>query len=161
MFQDPTFWVAVAFVILLGVAFYLKVHRALISKLDERAARIKAQLDEAQTLREEAQKTLADYQRKQRDAIAETERIIEHAKEESQRLRDEAEAELQRALARRREAAEEKIAQAEAAALKQVRNQAVDVAMAAAAKLLAEEVKPAQAKALVDESIEELAKKLN
>ena len=161
MFQDPTFWVAVAFVILLGVAFYLKVHRALISKLDERAARIKAQLDEAQTLREEAQKTLADYQRKQRDAIAETERIIEHAKEESQRLRDEAEAELQRALARRSEAAEEKIAQAEAAALKQVRNQAVDVAMAAAAKLLAEEVKPAQAKALVDESIEELAKKLN
>ena len=161
MFEDPTFWVAVAFVILLAALFYFKVHKQMLGQLDARAARIKAQLDEAQTLREEAQKTLADYQRKQRDAIAETERIIEHAKEESQRLRDEAEAEMQRALARRREAAEEKIAQAEAAALKQVRNQAVDVAMAAAAKLLAEEVKPAQAKALVDESIEELAKKLN
>ena len=161
MFQDPTFWVAVAFVILLVALFYFKVHRQMLGQLDARGARIKAQLDEAQTLREEAQKTLADYQRKQRDAITETQRIIEHAKEESQRLRDEAEAEMQRALARRREAAEEKIAQAEAAALKQVRNQAVDVAMAAAAKLLAEEVKPAQAKALVDESIEELAKKLN
>ena len=160
MFEDPTFWVAVAFVILLGIAFYFKVHKALIGKLDERAARIKAQLDEAQTLREEAQKTLADYQRKQRDAT-ETERIIEHAKEESQRLREEAEKSLQHALARRREAAEEKIAQAEAAALKEVRNQAVDVAMAAAAKLLAEEVKPAQAKALIDESIEDLSKKLN
>ena len=161
MFQDATFWVAVAFVILLGVLLYLKVHRALLGKLDERAARIKAQLDEAQTLREEAQKTLADYQRKQRDAITETEQIIEHAKEESQRLRDEAAAELERALARRREAAEEKIAQAEAAALKEVRNQAVEVAMAAAAKLIAEEVKPAQAKALIDESIEELSSKLN
>ena len=161
MFQDPTFWVAVAFVILLVALFYFKVHKLLIGQLDERAARIKSQLDEAQTLREEAQKTLADYQRKQRDAITETERIIEHAKEEAQRLREEAEADLQHALARRREAAEEKIAQAEAAALKEVRNQAVDVAMAAAAKLLAEEVKPAQAKALVDESIDELSKKLN
>ncbi len=161
MFDDPTFWVAVAFVILLVTLFYFKVHKALIGQLDARAARIKAQLDEAQTLREEAQKTLADYQRKQRDAITETERIIEHAKEEAQRLREQAEADLQHALARRREAAEEKIAQAEAAALKEVRNQAVDVAMAAAAKLLAEEVKPAQSKALIDESIEELSKKLN
>ncbi len=161
MFQDPTFWVAVAFVILLAALFYFKVHRQMLSQLDARAARIKAQLDEAQTLREEAQKTLADYQRKQRDAITETERIIEHAKEEAQRLREQAEADLQHALARRREAAEEKIAQAEAAALKEVRNQAVDVAMAAAAKLLAEEVKPAQSKALIDESIEELSKKLN
>jgi F-type H+-transporting ATPase subunit b len=161
MFQDPTFWVAVAFIILLGVAFYFKVHRALIAKLDERAARIKAQLDEAQTLREEAQKTLAEYQRKQRDAIAETQQIIDHAKEEAGRMRDEAQAELERALARRADQAEEKIAQAEAAALKEVRNQAVDIAMAAAAKLLAEEVKPAKAKALIDESIEELSKKLN
>lgn len=161
MFQDPTFWVAVAFVLLLGVLLYFKVHRALLGKLDERAARIKAQLDEAQTLREQAQKTLADYQRKQRDAITETEQIIEHAKEEAGRMRAEAEAELERALARRAQQAEEKIAQAEAAALKEVRNQAVDIAMAAAAKLLAEEVKPAKAKALIDESIEELSEKLN
>jgi F-type H+-transporting ATPase subunit b len=161
MFEDPTFWVAVAFVILLGVAVYFKVHKALLGKLDERAARIKAQLDEAQTLREEAQKTLAEYQRKQRDALGETERIIEHAKEEARRMREAAEAELERSLARRAEQAEEKIAQAEAAALKEVRNQAVDVAMAAASKLLAEEVKPAKAKALIDESIEELSTKLN
>jgi len=161
MFEDPTFWVAVAFVILLVALFYFKVHKQMLGQLDARAARIKAQLDEAQTLREEAQKTLAEYQRKQRDAIAETQQIIDHAKEEAQRLREEAEAELQRALARRTEQAEEKIAQAEAAALKEVRNQAVDVAMSAAAKLLAEEVKPAKAKALIDESIEELSKKLN
>lgn len=161
MFEDPTFWVAVAFVILLVGALYFKVHRTLLGKLDERAARIKAQLDEAQTLREEAQRTLAEYQRKQRDALAETERIIDHAKEEAQRMRQEAEAELERALARRAEQAEEKIRQAEAAALKEVRNKAVDVAIAAASKLLAEEVKPAKAKALIDESIEELSTKLN
>jgi F-type H+-transporting ATPase subunit b len=161
MFEDPTFWVAVAFVILLVVAFYFKVHKALLGKLDERATRIKAQLDEAQALREEAQKTLAEYQRKQRDALAETQRIIDHAKEEARRMREEAEAELERALARRAEQAEEKIHQVEAAALKEVRNRAVDVAMAAASKLFAEEVKPAKAKALIDQSIEELSTKLN
>ena len=161
MFQDPTFWAAVAFVILLAILFYFKVHKQMLGQLDARAARIKDHLDEAQTLREEAQKTLADYQRKQREAITETEQIIEHAKEEAQRLREQAEADLQHALARRREAAEEKIAQAEAAALKEVRNKAIDVAMAATAKLLAEEVKPAQAQALIDESIEDLSEKLN
>jgi F-type H+-transporting ATPase subunit b len=131
-FADPTFWVAV-----------------------------EAQLDEAKTLREEAQKTLAEYERKQRDAVTETEKIIEHAKEEAQRIREAAEADLERALKRRADSAEEKIAQAEAAALKEVRDQAVDVALAAAAKLIAEEVKPAKAKALIDQSIDELSNKLN
>ncbi len=159
-FSSPTFWVAVGFVIF--VVLTLKpIAKAALAALEGRAERIKAQLDEAQTLREEAQRTLAEYERKQRDAVAETEKIIEHAKEEARRMRDEAAAELDRSLARRAQQAEEKIGQAEAAALKEVRDQAVDLALAAAARLIAEEVKPAKAKALIDESISELSTKLN
>jgi F-type H+-transporting ATPase subunit b len=159
-FADPTFWVAVGFVIFVALTVR-PIAKATLAALDDRAERIKAQLDEAKTLREEAQKTLAEYERKQRDAVTETEKIIEHAKEEAQRIREAAEADLERALKRRADSAEEKIAQAEAAALKEVRDQAVDVALAAAAKLIAEEVKPAKAKALIDQSIDELSNKLN
>lgn len=159
-FSDPTFWVAVGFLIFV-VLTVRPIAKAALTALDDRAERIKAQLDEAQTLREEAQRTLAEYERKQRDAVAETEKIIEHAKEEAKRIRDEAEAELERSLARRAQQAEEKIGQAEAAALKEVRDQAVDLAVAAAAKLIADEVKPAKAKKLIDQSIDELSTKLN
>ena len=159
-FSNPTFWVAVGFVIFV-VLTVRPIAKAALAALDGRAERIKAQLDEAQTLREEAQKTLAEYERKQRDAVAETEKIIEHAKEEARRIREEAQADLERTLARRAQQAEEKIEQAEAAALKEVRDQAVDVALAAAAKLIAEEVKPAKAKEIIDQSIDELSTKLN
>lgn len=161
MFQDPTFWVAVAFVIFLAIAFWLKVHKALLSALDGRISRIKTELDEAQSLREEAQKMLAESKRKQRDAIGEAEKIIEHAQEETERLRRAAEQELEQSLARRVQQAEDKIAQAEAAALKEVRNQAVDVAMAATAHLLTEQLDKKRADALIDDSIKELAGKLN
>jgi F-type H+-transporting ATPase subunit b len=159
-FTNPTFWVAVGFVIFVALTAR-PIAKAALAALDDRAARIKAQLDEAKTLREAAQKALAESQRKQRDALAETEKIVEHAREEARRIRDEAEAELERSLARRAQQAEEKIAQAEAAALKEVRDQAVDVALAAATKLIAEEVKPAKAKKIIDQSIDELSSKLN
>jgi F-type H+-transporting ATPase subunit b len=159
-FSSPTFWVAVGFVIFV-VLTVRPIAKAALAALDGRAERIKAQLDEAQTLREEAQKTLAEYQRKQRDAVAETEKIIEHAKEEVRRMRDEAEADLEHSLARRAQQAEEKVQQAEAAALKEVRDQAIDVALEATARLIAEEVKPAKAKEIIDQSISELSTKLN
>ncbi len=88
-FSNPTFWVAVGFVIFV-VLTVRPIAKAALAALDGRAERIKAQLDEAQTLREEAQKTLAEYERKQRDAVAETEKIVEHAKEEARRIRGEA-----------------------------------------------------------------------
>ena len=161
MFQDPTFWVAVAFVIFLAIALWLKVHKALLGALDGRITRIKSELDEAQSLREEAQKMLAESKRKQRDALGEAEKIIEHAQEEADRLRRAAETELEQSLVRRTQQAEEKITQAEAAALKDVRNQAVDVAVAATAHLLAERLDKKRAEGLIDQSIDELAGKLN
>jgi len=159
-FHDPTFWVAVAFVIFLA-ATIKPLSKALTAALDGRVERIRMQLDEAQSLREEAQKTLAEYKRKQRDAEAEATKMIEHAKEEAQRIRQQAEKNLEASLARRTQQAEEKIQQAETTALKEVRNQAVDVAITATAKLLAQKIDKTKDKALVDQSIEEVSSKLN
>ncbi len=160
LIESPTFWVAVAFVIFVGFAFK-KVRDGLNAALDGRAERIKAQLDEAKQLREDAQATLAEYQRKLRDAAEEANAIVEHAKVEAERLREHARADQEQALKRREQLAVEKIAQAEAEALEQVRNQAVDLAVAATARLLAESMDQNQAERLIDAAIEELPDKLH
>lgn len=158
-FSDPTFWVAVAFFIFLA-ATIRPLLRALANALDGRIERIRAQLDEAQSLREEAQKMLAESKRKQRDAEAEADRMIAHANDEAKRIREHAAQDLEAALARRTQQAEEKIEQAEATALKEVRDQAVDLALAATSRLLAEKVDKARDEALIDQSIKDLSNKL-
>lgn len=154
------FWVFVAFVILVASAFK-KVRAFLTGGLDSRAARIKAHLDEAEKLREDAQSLLADYQRKQRAAAKEAEGIVAQAKNEAQYMREQAQADLEQALKRREQQAIEKIAQAEAEALSAVRNQAVDLAIAASARLLAENLDEQRAARLIDEAIKELPEKLH
>ena len=160
MFQDPTFWVAVAFVIAI-VGIFKPVSKIILGGIDGRSERIRQQLDEAQSLREEAQRTLADYKRKQRDAVSDAEKIIENAKAEAVRLREEAERDLKTSLARRAEQAEEKIRQAEANALSEVRAHAVDLAMAATGKLLQDNLDQTRSDALVENSINEVSTKLN
>ena len=160
LLNTPEFWVAVAFVIFVGLAFK-KVRDGLNSALDGRSARIKAQLDEAQSLREDAQALLAEYQRKQRGAGDEAKAFVEHAKAEAERSRVQAHADLEKAVERREQQALEKIEQAEAAALKEVRDQAVDLAIAATAQLLSESVAAQKGEALVDDAIAELPEKLH
>lgn len=158
--KTPEFWVFVSFVLFIGLT-YKPIMAKIGGALDARAAKIKAELDEAHGLREEAQKLLAEYQRKQRDTAKETEAIIARAKEEGERLRKQAAADLEERIARRERMAMEKIEQAEAAALKDVRDQAVDLAMAATAKLLTEQVDAERAGHLLDQAIQELPEKLN
>lgn len=160
MFSDPTFWVAVAFIVFVAAVFR-PVGRMMMGGLDGRIDKIRAQLDEAQDLREQAQKTLAEYKHKQRDAVHEAARIVENAKQEVERMREQAEKDLEASLARRAQQAEEKIRQAEAAAVADVRRQAVDLAMAATTKLLQENLDQGRSEALVDQSIEEISQKLN
>ena len=160
LLHDATFWVAVAFVILVGAGFK-KVRDALNSALDGRAERIKAQLDEAQQLREDAQAMLAEYQRKQNAAADEAQAIIEHAKVEAARLGEQAQADLEQALKRREQLALEKISQAEAEAVAEVRNQAVELAVVATARLLSESVVDAQSARLIDEAIKDLPDNLH
>jgi F-type H+-transporting ATPase subunit b len=161
MFADPEFWVLVSFVLFLGLLVYYNVHNTLAKALDSRADRIRAELDEARRLREEAQQILADYQRKQRDAEKEAEDIIAVARREAEFYADESRKALTESLARRLKLAEEKIARAEDQAIKDIRSTAVDAAVSAAGLLISRELKGKSAENLVDKSIRDVSAKLN
>ena len=160
MFEDPTFWTALAFVVFV-IAVFKPIKRSLDAALDKRADQIRLELDEAARLREETQKTLAEIKRKQSEASKEAEALMDHTKVEAERMRKQAESDLAGALKRREEVALEKIAQAEAQALKEVRDQAVDIAVDATAKLLADNIDQAKADSLVDEAIRDVGSKLH
>ena len=159
--MDATFWVGAAFVLFVGILVYFKVPGMLTGALDERAKKISDDLDQARELREEAQVLLATYQRKQRDALKEAEEIIAHAKEEAMREAEQAEKKLEEAVARRQQAALNKIALAEAQAEKEVRNTAIEIAIAAATAVVAQQVRGDRADALVDTAIQDLRRHLN
>ena len=160
MLESPEFWVAVGFVILV-VGIARPVARAMGNGLDARSTQIEESLDEARMLREEAQSLLAEYQRKQRDAAREAELMIEQARAEAERLNTEASVALDRVLERRETLARDKIAQAEAEAVREMLNVAVDVAIAATGRVIAKQLGADRADALVDEAIAELPKQLN
>ena len=159
--MDATFWVGAAFVLFVGILVYLKVPGMLTGALDERAKKISDDLDQARELREEAQVLLASYQRKQRDALKEAEEIIAHAKEEAMREAEQAEKKLEEAIARRQQAALNKIALAEAQAENEVRDTAIEIAIAAATAVVAQQVRGDRADALVDTAIQDLRRHLN
>ncbi len=150
--HDPEFWVLIAAALAVAAA-WKPAKRSLIGGLDARAQRIRSELDEARNLREEAQRMLAEYQRRQRDARDESERIVEHARAEAQRIAGEAASALELALERRRRLAEERIAQAQTAAVAEIRALAVDIAIAAAREVIAEELDEQGGAALIDSTI--------
>ena len=161
MIKEPEFWVAVAFVLFVGVLIYVGVHKKLIEALDHRSSRIQAELDEARKLREEAGKLLAEYQRKQQEAEREAEAIVADAKAEAGRVAAEARVKMEEFVARRTKLAETKITQAEAQALADVRAAAADAAITAAEKILRDSVKGQVADALVTQGIADVKAKLN
>lgn len=158
--MKPEFWVAIAFVIFV-VLVWKKAKVTILGALDARAEKIRAELDEAQRLREDAQSTLAAYQRRQRDALKEAEAIIAHAREEAARIRAQAGTDLEASLKRREAQAVDRINQAEAAAVAEVRNLTVDLAIQASRKLLTEGIQADQADRLIDQAIAELPKHLH
>ena len=158
---DAEFWVAVAFVLFVAGMGYLGVHKTVAKSLDDRAGRIKAELDEARKLKEEAAALLAQYQRKRQEAENEAQGIIAGAKAEADRLAVEAKAKIEEFIARRTKMAETKIAQAEAQATADVRAAAADAAIAAAEKILTQQTKGALAGELIAKGIEDVRKKLN
>jgi F-type H+-transporting ATPase subunit b len=160
LFHDPEVAVAIAFVIALAVVAR-KVWATITAALDTRAARIKAQLDEARTLREEAQQALAQIQRRQRDALQEAEAIIAHAREEAARYAEKAKQDLEAALQRRERLAQERIALAESKAVDEVKGAAVDVAIDAARRIIADNLGETQGNALIERAIEDLPARIN
>jgi F-type H+-transporting ATPase subunit b len=158
---EPEFWVAVSFFIFLGLVLYLGVHKKVAAALDARAAAIAKELAEAKRLREEAEKVLADYKRKEGDAAKEAQAIVSLATKEAEILAEETRRSMNEHFERRMKLAEDKIAQAEAEALREVRNAAADAAVIAAQSLIAKSFTPETADKLVKQGIEALKSRLN
>lgn len=158
---EPETWVAIGFVIFLGVLAYMGAHRRIIDGIDRRQARIKSELDEAVRLRQEAQLVLAEFERKGREAEAEAASIVAGATAEAERLAAEAKARMEDFVLRRTKMAEAKIAQAEAQALADVRAAAADTAVAAAERILSAAAKGKVAEDLLARGIEDIKKRFN
>lgn len=161
MFFDPETWVAVAFVILMVVFGYLGVFNKAMAALDHRADRIKAELDDATRLKQEAAKVLADYKARSAAAEREAADIIANAKSEAERIATEAKAKMEDFVARRTKTAESKIALAEAQAVADVRAAAAEAAVQAASTILSQSVKGQVADDLLARGITEVRQKLN
>ena len=161
MFTQPETWVAIAFVILLALFAYLGIHKTVLTALDHRGERIKAELDDAKRLKEEAAKLLAEYQTRRASAEREAGEIVANAKAEAERIAVEAKAKMEDFVARRTKTAESKIALAEAQALADVRSAAANAAVAAASTILSQSVKGSVADDLLTKGIAEVRAKLN
>lgn len=159
-YLDPTFWVAAAFLVVMAVLVKAVYARA-VHLLDARGQAIRDRLETARRIREEAQALLAEYQRKQRDALLESQEIVTRAKAEATKLKAEAAAELAARVAAAERQALERITAAEEQAKREVRHVAIEVAVAAAARVMADQLQASQANALIDRAIAELPGKIH
>src|SRR5579871_2980343 len=158
---EPETWVAVAFIILMIVFAWLGIHRTVLAALDHRAERIKAELDDARKLKDEAAKVLADYKARRASAEKEAADIVANARAEAERIAADAKVKMEDFVARRTKTAESKIAMAEAQALADVRAAAADAAVQAASTILTQSVKGSLADDLLAKGIAEVRQKLN
>ena len=157
---DATFWATVALVLFLGLMLYLKVPKMISGQLDSRIKKIETELAEAERLRAEAKALLEDYARRREEAEKEAEDIVSAAREDAFRLTAEAGQSLETLIARRTKAVEEKIAQAEAQAVAEVRARSADLAVEAARVLLQKQMAD-KGNDLVDRSIKDVGDRLN
>lgn len=158
---DATFWVATAFIVFVAVLLYVKVPAMLTKALDERAEKIRKDLEDARQLREEAQALLASYERKQREVQDQADRIVAAAKEEATIAAEQARADLKLSLERRMAAAEEQIDNARSAAIRDVRDQSVTIAIAAARSVIADQMTASEGNQLIESAISEVEAKLH
>ena len=159
--RNSDFVVLVAFVIFIGVLVYFKVPGMIGKMLDDRADNVRRELDTARALREEAQTILAEFERKQKDVQDEAQRIVAQARSDAEAAAQQAKEDLQRSIERRLKAAGDQIASAEEAAVKQVRDRAVQVAVAAAADVVRKGMTQADADALIEDSLKVVDAKLH
>lgn len=158
---NTDFVVLIAFVIFLGILLYFKVPGMMGRMLDDRAAGIKRDIDEARALREEAQSLLASYERKQKDVQEQADRIVETARTEAARAAEKAKEDIAASVERRMTAAEEQIRTAQDAAVKEVRDRAVAVAIEVSQELIAKQMTAEQGDKLIDAAIAEAQRKLH
>lgn len=153
--------VSIGFLIFVGILIYVGVPGMVTKKLDERAGRIRQELDEARALRDEAQSLLATYERRQKEVSVQAEEIVAAAKVESEKAAEIAKEEIRRSVARRMQTATEQIEAAEQSAIRQIKDRAVAVAVAAAGDVMREKMQAGDADKLIDSAIDEVGTKLH
>lgn len=156
-----TFWVFMGFLVFIGILIYMGIPAKLVAAIDARSAKIRSDLEEARRLREEAQTLLAEYQRRRGEAQAEAEAIVAQARREAEALSEEARMRLEDYVTRRTRAVEQRIAQAETQAVAEVRSRAIDVAAAAAGRILADKAQGDAGDQLIERSIGAVRSNLN
>lgn len=161
LLHDTSFWVGASVVSFLALLVYLGVHKTVGKSLDERGEKIQNELDEARKLKEEAQSLLAQHQRRQREAAKEADDILAHAKEEAAAIKAEISGNVDVMVERRTRLAEDRVKAAEAAAVKDVRKVAVEIATSAAHKVIASALTADAQKDSIDKAISELDRKLH
>ncbi len=153
-------WVLLSFLIFAAIAYKFG-RKAILAKLDGRIDEIRKEIETAESLRVEAQEMLAQYQRKQRDAIKDAEDIIRNAKVHADKIRKTAEAELEENMKRREQLLTERLKRMEEAAIHEIQAHAADLAISATAQVIASELDKQKNEKLVDESIKSLSNQLN
>ena len=159
--KNTDFVVLLSFLLFIAILFYFKVPRLLGGMLDKRSDGIQTEIDQARSLRDEAQSLLASYERKQKEAMEQAERILETAKADAASAAEQAKLDLKESVLRRMAAAEERISTAQAAAEKEVRDAAIKVAIAAASEVISEQLSATEADKLIDTGISEIESKLH
>lgn len=159
--KNTDFVVLISFLVFVGILLYFKVPAMITGMLDKRAEQIKAELEEARALREEAKTLLASYERKQKEVKDLADQIVTSAKAEAEAAAKQAQADLKTSIARRLAAAEEQIAAAEGNAVREVREKAIAVAVAAAGEILAKQMTEEGAAASIDAAIDQVEARLH
>ena len=158
---DQTFFALVGLILFLALVVYLKVPGMMAKSLDERADQIRNELSEAKRLREEAQHLLVEYQRKRKEAEAEAAHIVAAATREAELLAAEAKKKTEEFVANRTALSEQKIKQAEADAIKEVRSAAIDLAIAAAQSVIAKKADAGVQASLFANAVNDVKSRLN
>ena len=159
--NNTDFVVTVAFVLFVAVLLYLKVPSIVTKMLDDRSKGIQSELDEARSLREEAQSLLASYERKQQEISKQSERIISNAKDEAAAAAEQAKKDLSVSIERRIAAANDQISSAQAAAIREVRNKAITIAISAVEEVISSNIDSKQRSELIDSAVKEVEEKLH
>ena len=161
LLYDTYFVVALSFAIFVGILYRYKVHHMMFAALDARADRIRQELDEAKRLREQAQVLLASYERRQKEIESEAAEMVAHAKSDAAETAEAMKRDALAAIERRVKAAGEQLAATEAAAVREIKDRAVTVAVAAATEVLRNGLPPQSVDASIDEAIAAAGQRLN
>ncbi|TNM65952.1 F0F1 ATP synthase subunit B [Aliirhizobium smilacinae] len=161
MALDNSFFALVGLLLFIALIVYLKVPGMVARSLDKRADNIRDELEQAKRLREEAQALLSEYQKKRKEAEAEAAALLAAAEREAALLTEEARQKTEEFVARRNALSEQKIKQAETDAIDAVRSAAIDIAIAAAGKVIAAKTDKTTQTALFKDAVSKVQSRLN